>query len=744
MKIQIPERLKQKGMRFVLIEKSGKKPFQQKWQTKNIKYCDEELLNHLKNGGNYGVMGGGEKNLLIVDFDSVVTQRELDGKLPDTFTVKTGSGMLHKYFFSDNSKSFKIFDGEMLTALDVQGEGKQVVGAGSIHPNGNTYEVFNDKEISFISHSELKALIMPLDRKPKKKETVWEKPTEYSSNKFLDVVKSKVSVENVLSDIGIDTSKNPTGCPFHDSKGGKCLGFEREVAHCFHCDESWNIFSLIMAYNKCNFVESLEWICDKYGLEDELKRNREEYKNKLVNDSNVEEENLRKKYIEYISGKEKQWSLASEILVSYIKQNNNIYTTKNDIKPEIWIYRNGIYEENGRCEIKEILRKILRQNFSEYISNLVISKIQTDTSIDTEDFFNKKYINLVPVKNGILDIFNGELKPHNPKFIFFNKIPINYNASSKCPKIEEFFQDVLSSEEDINVLYELLGFSLLSEYRFEKAFMLVGNGRNGKGKTIEIMKRFIGANNCASITLTQLVPESFSISELFRKRFNLAGDIGYQDLKNTSTFKGLTGRDLIGGKRKFLPNVYFENYAKMVFACNDLPMVFDTSRGFWDRWILLEFPYTFVSQKEYDLAENKEKLKIRKEDIIETIMSEEEMSGLLNEALFGLNRLLERKDFSVTKGSKEIKDIWIRKANSFIAFVNDCIEDNYDSIITKRELRKRYSQYCKKHTVPIKSDYVIKRVLNEEFGASDEYVTPPSNYGFTKQEWVWRGIKWKK
>ena len=36
--MEIPEKLKQKGIRFVLLEKSGKKPFQKDWQNKNIEF----------------------------------------------------------------------------------------------------------------------------------------------------------------------------------------------------------------------------------------------------------------------------------------------------------------------------------------------------------------------------------------------------------------------------------------------------------------------------------------------------------------------------------------------------------------------------------------------------------------------------------------------------------------------------------------------------------------------------------
>jgi P4 family phage/plasmid primase-like protien len=737
MEIQIPEKLKRGEMNFVLIEKSGKKPFQEKWQTKKIKFNDEELLNHLKNGGNYGVIGGGEKKLLIVDFDNKLIQETIVAKLPETFTVKTGSGMLHKYFFSDSSQSFKIFDSEMLTALDVQGDNKQVVGAGSIHPNGNRYEVIEDKDIAFIPYSELKALILPFDRKPKKEEIKWEKPAGYRDNSLLDDIKSSVRIESVLSEFGVDTSHNPSNCPLHESKGGKCLGWNNEVAHCFHCDGAWNIFSAVMDFKKVNFKEALEWLCEKYGFTKQLEDNRKKYIESLNTAEQNHKKEIKMEFLELISGKEKKWSEATELLVDYLRSILFLYTTKDDNKSEVWVYKDGIYVPQGKSEIKELLRDLLGAWYSQYVYGLVIAKIEPDTYIDSNILFGNVYRDEVPVSNGILNVFTRELKPFTPEKIFFNKLPIKYNPTAICPKIDKFLEDVLSDKEDKDVFYELGGFCLLNEYTFEKAFMFVGNGRNGKDKCLELLKRTLGVDNCTSIPLSALVPDSFVIGEMFGKKANLAGEVSNLDLKDTSMFKSCTGRSLLSAKRKFLNNISFINHAKFIFACNDLPMVYDISRGFWDRWVLLEFPNTFITKEEFDLAEDKSRLKVRDEEIISKITTPEELSGLLNKFLNGLTNLFQQRKFSLTKGTDEIKNLWIRKSNSFVAFCLDMIEQDYEKRISKKELRQRYTSYCKEHRVKPKSDFVIHRFLQEEFGASE---TQEYELGVR----YWDGIKWKR
>ena len=127
--------------------------------------------------------------------------------------------------------------------------------------------------------------------------------------------------------------------------------------------------------------------------------------------------------------------------------------------------------------------------------------------------------------------------------------------------------------------------------------MFVGDGRSGKGKTLLLLKKFIGANNCSSVPLTELTPSSTSVYELFGKKVNMAGDLSFTDLKDTGMFKQLTGRDLITAKRKYLRDFFFENTAKLMFACNELPKVYDTSQGFWSRWMLLRFQWHHLVRK---------------------------------------------------------------------------------------------------------------------------------------------------
>jgi len=434
---------------------------------------------------------------------------------------------------------------------------------------------------------------------------------------------------------------------------------------------------------------------------------------------------------------------ATEIIVKEFTKNHKIYTTLDDIKPEMWIYKDGIYIPEGRSLIKAYCRLLLGEVYTTTLANEVIAKIEADTGIEPDDFFKQEYLNELPVQNGILNIITLELTPFTEDKIFFNKLPVSYDPEAKCPLIDQFLNDVLLNPDDKKVFYELAGFALRKEYTLEKAMMFVGDGRNGKSKSIELLKRLVGIENCSSLPLNALVPTSFSISELFGKLLNLAGDLSSTDLKETGMFKSLTGRDIISAQRKFLRNITFTNYAKLVFACNELPKVRDSSPAFWERWVLLEFPYKFVDGAIYQSATEEEKKmwKIKDTEIINKITTPEEMSGFLNKALKGLHHILKHKKFSYSVGTNEVKNKWIRKSDSFMAFCLDNIEESYDSRVSKQRIRKLYSQYCKKHKVNGCSDYAIKVTLQNNYGVTDDFVT---EFGVGEQKHCWIGIKLKK
>ena len=705
----IPNQLKKEEFRFVLLKEKEKIPFEKEWQTTtNYKFDDEKLINHINSGGNYGVIGG-FGNLLIIDFDDKVFEKEVKPLLPETMSVLTGSGGTHLYYFCDNTTSFKALDKDKNTLADIQGTGKQVVASGCTHPNGNKYQILNNSEIKKISYNNLKIVF---SKYIKKKHKPLQKFTE---DRVVEEIKRNVNISSVMNEYGYDTSKNPTMCGLgHGSKGGACFSWNEELWNCFHCDEAGDVFSFVMKHEKCNFMEAKKKLISFAGIEE----------NPEIETNNVDK--IKEEIITQILLKNR--NRVTEILMKFVLDNNYIYTTRDDEKSEMWIYQNGVYRPNGKTFVKENCREILGVAYTTTICNSVIAKIEVETFIDQKDLFINEDVNLIPVQNGILNLITKELISFSPKYRFFNKLPSTYNPKQDCPMIKNFFKSILRGEEDFVVMQELFGYLLYRDYKIEKAFMMLGNGRNGKGKTIELMKRFIGNENCSNIPLQTIETVDFAMSELFNKMANLSADISKTALRETGKFKSLTGHDLISAPRKFLTNVDFVNYAKMIFCANELPMTYDTSDGFFDRWVIIDFIYKFLSQKEIDILNTQEKINpelIKQADteMINKISTKDELDGLLNWSLEGLDRLLLNNDFSTSSSGIEVRNKWLRKSSSILAFLMDCVEIKDDSKVPKAQFRKEYSKYCRKYKLSPVTDKILRDALAVNLGVGEEKIS---------------------
>jgi P4 family phage/plasmid primase-like protien len=748
--IIIPTQLWNDAFRFLKIREKNKEPTGDMvgWQKDNFQYNDGRLLNHLINGGNYGIIGG-YGNLILIDSDSPEITSIAD-TLPETFTVKTGSPeewKKHYFFITDVlMKPIRLSKEKIGDLGDVRGMGQYVVAPNCIHPKGGIYQVIKDIPITHITEKEIrdafKDYIDKNDSTSLKKDFLIN--TRLRNSRF--VRECRVPDYAINNKMKGETSKNWKLFPYLvdilNARGVTQAVYEKLLetqGHQTGAIKGWVKIAREgkLAQTSCKKMkeylerfhpDEIESICGNCPL----------YKQQNILRSIKENQNLselQKEIMTHLALKDRD--KATELIVNQIKSDNYIYTTKDDIKSEMWVYKDGIYIPQGKSFIKEFSRKILGETFTTQLANSIISKIEADTYIEHDAFFKSNYVYEVPVENGILNIITKELTPFNPQKIFFNKLPVEFNPSAECPTIIEHFNTVLKDEEDIPVLLELFGFLLLKEYKIEKAIMFVGSGRNGKSKTIELMKRFIGVDNCSSLPLRALNEDSFSLSELFGKMANLSADLSKTDLKETGMIKALIGRDLIQAKRKFLRDLNFVNYAKMIFACNELPKIYDTTDGFWTKWILIQFPYKFITQEQYNLLpqEEKWKHKIINPDIIEELTTPEELSGLLNLALEHLENLLKNKDFDYSKSTAEVKEMWIRQSDSFTAFCYDNLEEGEGSI-TKNDLRKTFHKYCKKHKIAGASDKAIRITLESLFGISDTQV-------WNSGDRIWVGLQFK-
>lgn len=406
-------------------------------------------------------------------------------------------------------------------------------------------------------------------------------------------------------------------------------------------------------------------------------------------------------------------------LVDFLLKEHNFKTIFNKKGEIIYYYYKGIYNENGR-EIISLESEKLLGNFSNtFRINEILGKIKRKTIIDKIKFDNVP-LELICLENGILNLITKELSPFDPEIYFKSKIPIKYDKNKTCKKIFNFIEDVCYPE-DISVIQEWFGFCLYRRYFIKKAVILFGEKNTGKTVFLNILLKFLGRENTSGISLHRIASkDKFALSSLKDKYSNVYDDLSADDLNDAGGFKIATGGGYITAEYKFGDSFQFMTYAKNIFATNKIPNVKEINDdAYYERWI----PICFDNQKEKEEQDN---------FLFENITTSDEMSGLLNWALEGLDCLLKNGKFSYDKDSREIKVIMQRQNNPIISFVEECLQQDNGNKISKETMYQVYSNWCQVKKVPRLSKEQIGRNLSKY----TEYMIAKGG-----SERVWENVK---
>jgi len=688
-KVQIPEVLLDRlgplaTYRFIRVD--GKRPIDGGWQTNPRPADDPELQTWLNGGGNYGVVGG--FGLVIVDVDSDELKQVARERLPETFTVQSpGSLGSHLYYIGSLEKAIRLRDKGGKNLGDIQGPGKQVVGPASVHPNGKVYEIVSDRPLAQVTREQILAAfepyVVPEQELEQAEAAAREEKREHSD---IDVSMSQVVNLSTLHRRG---DEYWGAHPVHGSEGGHNF-WVNEAKNCWHCFRhstgggplQWlavelGIISCEEALPGALRGERFKRIIEagrKRGLITEagLEARTREHSGQTVNDP--------RRFFE-------DGTFQPAFLADFIMGSHHFRTLRDT--SEIYVYDAGCYRPKGEKVIDELVKRLLGDEYRENRAREVIANIRSSTYADRVE----EPPNLIPLKNGVYDLDTDQLLEHSPDRFFLSVIPVVYDPAARCPEIESFLKTVTDSEGDMVLLQEWTGYCLYRRYVIHKMLFLLGVGENGKTTFLSLLDAFLGRSNVSHVSLQQLVEDRFAMSELYGKLANTNADLPKKALFETGMVKMITGADRLMAQRKFRDLFQFENYAKLAFACNGLPMAYDDSDAFHRRTLIVNFNKRFT-----DMPVGPGQIK-RIPNYIDRLTTEQEMSGFLNLALKSLKQLLERSYFldagDRPKRVEEAREEYKRRSEPVYAFRHDALLPDPEGKVDKEALYQAFLDYCR-------------------------------------------------
>jgi len=400
---------------------------------------------------------------------------------------------------------------------------------------------------------------------------------------------------------------------------------------------------------------------------------------------------------------------------------------------QIMIRRGNIYtldKKDFRNELKTKLEHVTLGKAYKSKKAEILDWIKDGTLFSRDEFCYDDW--LINFTNGYYDLRHRTFMPHteNKDKVFFYEIPHEYvKGKASCPKYRQLLLDWLGIDNKVSIddIFEMIGYSMTMNTDLKMAFFMYGGTHSGKSSFQNILGHIIGDKNIASTDLQRLGRDQFGTDELQFKIVNMIGDMSDSTVQDLSAFKMLTGGDIhipaeVKGGKKYR----FRNTIKIWYNGNYIPKIANEhDEAFYARWILVNFPNYFPLEKDSTI---KSVWKVIMED-------ENEIQGIIHEAIKGAVRLLERGYFRIEL-IKHAKHVWRYESNDIYAFLYDSCIRGRDESIESIELVDELNRFLHKRRKRPLSAYKISELMADEgiFKIRD---------GSGERAYYYTGIGWK-
>jgi len=397
-----------------------------------------------------------------------------------------------------------------------------------------------------------------------------------------------------------------------------------------------------------------------------------------------------------------------------------IGAVKNFIKEQPMFYDRGniwwMWNKEDTCwemsDEVDILNRIRLANHDTVSSKEKAELINALKQVGRENAPEEVTKNWIQFKDKIIDVETGEIFSASPKYFITNPIPFSIGESEDTPTLDKYFKEWvvkegLQDESYVNTLYEIIAYSCMKKQFLQRMFAFVGSGSNGKGVFLSILKTLLGKKNVCSTELRVLANNQFESSGLYKKQACFMGEVNAEDMENTNLIKKLSGEDDIRycfkGKTPFTE----ASSTTCFMNTNAMPNTPDKSKGFYRRFLIIDFPHEFPVGR----------------DIISEIPSEE-FENLAKKCVRLCKELLENSKFTnegtIDERIKKYED----RSNPIIRFIDDYCNEDLENFMILKEFVNNLNNYLKENRLRIVSvKYVAKKLREEGFEVKSKVVT---------------------
>lgn len=305
----------------------------------------------------------------------------------------------------------------------------------------------------------------------------------------------------------------------------------------------------------------------------------------------------------------------------------------------------------------------------------------------------------------IVDMLSGKSRPTLYTFVP-NGADWRYDPDATEPeRWHQFLAELFGDKADeITLLQEWFGYVLSGDRWAQKALLIVGPKRAGKGTIGHVLKYLLGKSMVSSPTING-IGDRFGLEDSINKRLLLVSDAKLSSKKDTmaviAEFLRIIGNDPVMVDRKNKQAVTIEPGVRVMILSNEMPQFTDTSDAISSRFLILQLGQSFFDREDHQLLDK----------------LTDELPGIALWAMEGYRRLRERGRFNEPESSKQAREDLYETGNPLQRFLDEWCVIDPKAYVTNPDLYAAYCEWCEaegiKHPDPRNT---MKKKINMMLG----------------------------
>lgn len=358
------------------------------------------------------------------------------------------------------------------------------------------------------------------------------------------------------------------------------------------------------------------------------------------------------RYEDFAGGKDQEALTAKTIQRKHkiVKYNGDLY-----------FYDNDCYQ----CD-KDLLNRLVYRYCPDvktsYIDEVLKQIDYRCEVIPSDKVFEVKF------NNGIL--YKGEFYECN--FTDFTPYTINvdYDPNAEPVKeVDDYLNLLTDGDEDYKKLIgEILGHILITDKEVKrlhpKFFIFVGDGGNGKGTLLQVIKAIVNKENCSALSIQNMADEKY-FNQMSGRLVNLGDDVQDEALntRQLKHLKNITSCDPVEMRKLYENSRTVELVITLIFTSNHVLKSFEKGDSYKRRVMWLPM---------YNKPTKKEK------DFISKITTPKALKYWVRLAVEGYNRLYKNDTFTTSAKIEQFNAEYHYENDSTVAYVESLLDEEIE------------------------------------------------------------------